>query len=987
MKNYKERFRKLAIMGSSLAALTIASNQVAIAQSANQDSAQTADDNAPQGESQSDGKQDAKPDDIVVTGFAASLETSIGKKRAATQIIDVISAEDLADFPDQNVVEALGRVTGVQIQRDNTGEGDRFQVRGNNDIRIEIDGQRQVGGRFDGGVVGSALPSEIFGSVEVVKTQSASDVEGASGGIVRLNTREVLGAKKDFSLAASAENGYSENSKKFGYVLSATVGKNFRNTAIGDFGFNASYVRSRNQGQADAYEAGGFTLDNSLREDINGNGIANELVTFGVGPGGLPVVTSRGDAVIRPNTVGASFNRIDRRERSINVNAQWQPSDNFDIYGKVTLSRQGNRDERASYNLTVPTLSTLPRNALVIENGVLVSALLPSVGGLATPAIRPDFAVDQNTYQGGFKWDITSKLRFEGRYQRGEGDTVNPIRVPIIVATQLARVSDFNFDNRTTVPTVFPTNGSNGFGDFQNALFIGLVDLDIFEQQRNEAFQADLTYQIDAGFLSRIRLGGRYSKDRQRLVQNNRDQFIFSGTSNSPFAFSPIAGLQAREPDFIRVITRNNSFGGQNNNNLVTTFNAFNLDLFSQPRFQNVRIDNILLDRNNPNSFGQVTVNQVAQREGTQEIWAGYVVADLEGTFPIFDLPFNGNIGARLVNTKRRFIGTFADAAGNTRLGDDSSQYLKLLPSLNLNFDLTNKLKLRVGLGRTISRPNFEVQTPTITRLPNQNVFQIGNPGIRPAVVDALDGSIEWYFQKGGLLSFAGFYKKQRDISGQFVSRQCLPDTDSPAVRPNQGGVGIFRDPIGVQVCTEAGLGSEADLQRNDFFTVTDTRNIGNGFVAGFEASYQQNFSFLPSPFDGFGTILNYTFTDGINPQISPLGVRLPILAASRHTFNSTLYYEKGALSTRVTYNYRSKYLQDGAVGLVENIEGSPEIRSSFGQLDAAFSYKVADKLTFSIDAFNILRETQDSFADFREALLRRRFTDRRIQFGVRVGF
>ena len=78
-------------------------------------------------------------DEIVVSGIRASLEDAASKKRAADQIEDVVSAEDIGKLPDQNVAEAMQRGTGVQIGRDDAGEGSGFQVRGLSQNRVEVD--------------------------------------------------------------------------------------------------------------------------------------------------------------------------------------------------------------------------------------------------------------------------------------------------------------------------------------------------------------------------------------------------------------------------------------------------------------------------------------------------------------------------------------------------------------------------------------------------------------------------------------------------------------------------------------------------------------------------------------------------------------------------------------------------------------------------------------------------------------------------------
>ena len=68
-------------------------------------------------------------EEIVVQGIRASLRDSVAVKRDSIQAIDAISAEDVGDFPDKNVGEALQRVPGIQINRQD-GEGRREEDRG-----------------------------------------------------------------------------------------------------------------------------------------------------------------------------------------------------------------------------------------------------------------------------------------------------------------------------------------------------------------------------------------------------------------------------------------------------------------------------------------------------------------------------------------------------------------------------------------------------------------------------------------------------------------------------------------------------------------------------------------------------------------------------------------------------------------------------------------------------------------------------------------
>ena len=68
-------------------------------------------------------------EEVVVTGYRASLQSALSLKRTSNVMVDAINAEDIADFPDANLAESLQRLPGVSIDRDN-GEGRTISVRG-----------------------------------------------------------------------------------------------------------------------------------------------------------------------------------------------------------------------------------------------------------------------------------------------------------------------------------------------------------------------------------------------------------------------------------------------------------------------------------------------------------------------------------------------------------------------------------------------------------------------------------------------------------------------------------------------------------------------------------------------------------------------------------------------------------------------------------------------------------------------------------------
>ena len=139
-------------------------------------------------------------DEIIVSGYRKSLETSQNIKREANTFVDVLSAEDIGALADRSVAEALQRVPGVNISRfEQRNDPDRFSVEGSG---VVIRGLRYVMSNLNGRDIFSAnggrelsfndgLP-ELLGRVEVFKNATADMIEGNISGMVNLVTRKPL---------------------------------------------------------------------------------------------------------------------------------------------------------------------------------------------------------------------------------------------------------------------------------------------------------------------------------------------------------------------------------------------------------------------------------------------------------------------------------------------------------------------------------------------------------------------------------------------------------------------------------------------------------------------------------------------------------------------------------------------------------------------------------------------------------------------------
>ena len=136
---------------------------------------------------------------IEVRGIRRSLEASLNTKRFANSVVDAVSAEDVGKFPDSDVGEALGRISGIAVNRA-FGQGQQVSIRGASAqlTRTLLNGHTVAStGWYDQQNIDRSfnytlLPPEMVGGIEVYKSSQANIVEGGIGGTVIVNTRKPL---------------------------------------------------------------------------------------------------------------------------------------------------------------------------------------------------------------------------------------------------------------------------------------------------------------------------------------------------------------------------------------------------------------------------------------------------------------------------------------------------------------------------------------------------------------------------------------------------------------------------------------------------------------------------------------------------------------------------------------------------------------------------------------------------------------------------
>ena len=338
-----------------------------------------------------------------------------------------------------------------------------------------------------------------------------------------------------------------------------------------------------------------------------------------------------------------------------------------------------------------------------------------------------------------------------------------------------------------------------------------------------------------------------------------------------------------------------------------------------------------------------IAVDPKSVYDMSEETLGGYaeVLFKTDGSLPI-----DGNVGIRVIKTKLNINGNKA-VNGVIQPAVYDSNYVSALPSANIRFHFTDKLQLRLAASQTLTRPNFSQLSPALTLVPAQGQGSGGNPNLKPLRADALDASLEYYFSRTGSVYLAGFYRKVKGFVFTNGNTQTIDGIEYVIQQPTNGK---------------------------------------SGEIKGIEVGGQTFFDFLPGPFDGFGVQANYTFVDSSTPSIIQSELT-PLPNLSKHSFNIAGLYEKGGVSVRVAYNYRSKYL--GSIyGLSLGSGVPPQLlpvyTKGYGWLDASINYDLTKQITLTLEGSNLLQHHEYTYYDVMTRPGNRSFDDRQIMAGIR---
>lgn len=704
-------------------------------------------------------KTEEQIETISVTGIRDSIIRSTELKRDADSVVDLITAEDVGKFPDDNVMESLKRITGIQVTMDETGEASSFTVRGISQNRVELNGRSLTGGEGEGRNANlSDIPSELIAGLEVIKSPTADMIEGSLGATINLKTARPLSKKKSLNVL-NVTGKYGDNVDKVYSNITGIISRKWNLGDWGKFGVLVNATRNENWRSGDKFIFAGWKSDPDTKRcgayNINNAGTA----------------VNRAEWLCEENYYTPdSFTGLQFREKRLRESAtatfQWRPSDASEYILDVAWLNKVDEQRRD----TIKIHTRQPNGYMDIERVAPLigdDGLYHAFSDITTTnydvefgdsLIRPvnSFTSDSayltgTTGQGQLKeterltfglkgrWDLdsmrlTSEFGYsESVYERhyismglnywggnaldershtlrvDEGEAYRPGGSTLSLDFTDPRLAKLEWTELDGSPKILNDPTTLRMGGWQDDGWV--------HEPREMSFRLDADIDLDFGLFKSIETGFRATEN----IMERTERFRFKCSRNNTWgATGPTANSYNAETDpscedpsvstvdfmamYPGMFKEVDGFWDMSGGVDLAPYLQLNNDTF----FDNRALWN---EATGFNEVGGYTYYPNEHYKLTENTAAAYVKANLEGEAP-FDGYFKANFGVRGVYTDITSITTPGTDVTNVTEVEDSHDYVEWLPSMNIavTFD---ELQVRLAAAKVMVRPTFDQLKPT----------------------------------------------------------------------------------------------------------------------------------------------------------------------------------------------------------------------------------------------------------------------------------
>jgi iron complex outermembrane recepter protein len=974
--------------------------------------------------------------EVVVTGFRASLADALARKRESNQIVEAVTPEDLGKFPDQNIAESLQRLSGVQIDRI-AGQGTQVRIRGLSQNVTLLDDDLFLTGlelyklgegndRFNDSLEG--IPSELIGGVDVYKSASADLVEGALGGTINLHLRRAIEMKQGFTAGGNLRFNRGRYSKETDPSGAFVAAYNFEDR----WGVTASVsydeLAIHEDALSGANRANWRWIDAAGRTDPLGNPEAADPTEA--------IFDTAGQSYLSPELVYTTHRDQFRKRWGASLGLDFQPNDamtfGFDwFHSNLDFSTEevGNKVWFDSNNLGRGIDASQPFT--IDANGTIREATMLALGAEVISLVQAAEAKSDN-FQLSFKFNNDSWWNgaFKAAYSQADlvSDTANadvqhaPYSVPTPDASSPTGWSAqpslnpsapggstpyaFHYTNDGKLPNVQYLGSASdlltnpAYAMFKSHWAFG-------DRSDNTAYSARADFKFQPPFLNAKNInfsaGARYSKrnvdftsGRYLLDWSNQGEADVSnipasqGGGFGPWFYFQDAAIGNKSCDFNGAVATPGLPAG------VDTCARFgNSPLVVQPVQSATTNPGRVETINNFFPNGNVGSSIIAQSRAQMRNPAAW----LQSLYP--DQPmqfFRDEPESFIVDEKVDALYFMGD------LGTPEDQYHINFGTRVVRTHQDIEQHAPVAGGRFwgsdswngVIRDFETVNTPRSYSdiLPSMSLmldlteqqklrFTAARVMSRPNLYD-LGRGFQTFFTRTTVNGVEGF-----QFSGGSAGN---PDLDP--FRANQVDVSweyyfgrqnaIILTGFWKEVDSFIGTRTAPEVVQDDFGgspgAVTRPFNGKGGRIRGFELGAQYAFDF------GFGFATNYTFSPSTSPNSTSFDSSLPIDGVAKHAFTMQAYYERAKFGSRLSYSWRDKTYR-GAFGLNDGSATYGRFERPYGQLDGQISYQLTERFGVLLEAINITEEDRSQYLQFPEQAFTYNAGERRIFAGGRATF
>lgn len=801
--------------------------------------------------------------DVVVTGQAVGQKQAIMSQINAVTLKNVISAEKLQQNPDANLVEAIGRLPGIMVNR-SAGEGVGFLLRGLDESysKVLINGESMPVGL-------NSVSTYALQGVDVYKALTANMEGDAVAGTIDLTLRPTPAG---FHANVSALSGYNVLNNDFkNYSLLGQISNRFFGNKLGA----------------------------SLTLSADRNNRSTSLLSAGYNTN----YTTEKNAPFYLNSMGFNVNdRINYKESAV-LNLDYSPSESTLLGWNSFFSTSHSDVESQAKSFptegdvaTVPIGVTMSKQPESFNFGMTHSlngkTKLPFLNALLNYGVTYSYNKGKST---SLQWVYSSLTRADG-----------------LLRDDLMYMS--------------PEEVASHFGGLLSGLTGTRLDVMTYDHTYSENWNItpridlEIPYDFFDGWLSgNLKIGGKYRyssaySDRTGGSAACSGNDIFDKYFREKYGWNP----DGQYPVGLVVDGVNNNFMG--GSYYYGDMYSFDRAMLVYNEWWQHGIDGFNSGKSdgmegNPEYYGFVhNMNQSAMSDidCRTYYWAGYIMPEINIGKWIMFIPgvryefvrnrmsaYKGNEVLRKYSIHQD-VGEAFNLQRNHAVRDDN----KWLPMIHLRVKPTDWFYTHFSYTHTVKRPDLGQIMPYEyynTQVQSSYAYSCGVPNLKSELWKSYDLQFTFHHPKYGLLSITGFNKTVQDklwtrtfkrVKGDPIPNEVFKDNDLVDMTVHEN------HPYDIQL-----RGIEAEIQTSFSYLPKPFSYLT------MSVNYTYTYGESPTPYT---EIYQYTPAGSRYPETARRDsvVVGPMPGISEHVLNATLGVEINQFKAYVSYQYSSEKIQ-----------------------------------------------------------------------------